>query len=466
MSLINDMLRDLEHRKDGDGNKKVNGGEAVAPGRRDNRRLRMAIYLTVIILSLMAWSAVRILNRLDAGDGSVVSAQPRQEVVPKTELPALKLPEQTLNSNTGQDANEKMSAADSDAVVAVEATVLSSLVVLNDQSGARIGLDFERSPDYRILQNGSGVAPLVINFSNVQLDGAFEVPDLDDSLIGRISFLPLQGSLQLLVDIDERVKVQGIEMVKRERGGARMNIAFAVAESGAMDRVEPAQPAASAKRRAVDIPEDAAMASAPPVGEKDVGVRKVQELVPADVAAYNRGMEYLSQADYDSARSHFNIALTHNPALDDARMRLADLMIQAGEFQAAEVCFADGLELDPENLTLRKHYSRFLVDQQRAEEALTVLRQRQSPELLEDLEFHALEAALLQETARYDEAAQLYERLLSVRPEKALWWLGLGVAREQLGQHPQARAAYESAATLPGLKPGLLAYIQGRLDVL
>jgi len=84
----------------------------------------------------------------------------------------------------------------------------------------------------------------------------------------------------------------------------------------------------------------------------------------------------------------------------------------------------------------------------------------------EDQEYHALLAAVLQETGQYAAAAESYASLLRVNSRQPLWWLGRGIALEQSGKPDQARDAYRRALAIQGLRQDLQDYVRGRLQVL
>jgi MSHA biogenesis protein MshN len=106
------------------------------------------------------------------------------------------------------------------------------------------------------------------------------------------------------------------------------------------------------------------------------------------------------------------------------------------------------------------------MQQQRSGEAVELLQRDPLPAVAADLEYHALYAAALQEQKRFEEAGQLYRQLVNLRPQQAVWWMGLAISMDQAGSNEQARGAYEQAIALPGLRSDLHDYIRGRLQIL
>jgi len=136
------------------------------------------------------------------------------------------------------------------------------------------------------------------------------------------------------------------------------------------------------------------------------------------------------------------------------------------QLDKAEDLLRQGLQLNPENPDLRKVYARLMLKDQRFAAAIKLLKSEPVPAVASDLEYHALLAALFQESKQFEAASQVYIHLLQVRPQAALWWMGLAISQEQLGKLEQARNAYQRAIDLPGLRPELRNYIQSRLKVL
>jgi MSHA biogenesis protein MshN len=122
--------------------------------------------------------------------------------------------------------------------------------------------------------------------------------------------------------------------------------------------------------------------------------------------------------------------------------------------------------LNPENSELRKLYARLMLNDQRFAAAIQLLKAEPVPQVANDLEYHALLAALFQESKQFEEAGRVYGLLVQARPQSALWWMGLAISQEQLGNSGQASDAYQRALNLPGLSPELENYIQSRLLVL
>lgn len=75
-------------------------------------------------------------------------------------------------------------------------------------------------------------------------------------------------------------------------------------------------------------------------------------------------------------------------------------------------------------------------------------------------------AGSYQQQKRHHDAAELYQRLTQLQPEKAENWLGLAISAESLQQRQMARQAYRQALDKNTLNDEVVDYIRQRLSVL
>ena len=91
--------------------------------------------------------------------------------------------------------------------------------------------------------------------------------------------------------------------------------------------------------------------------------------------------------------------------------------------------------------------------------ALTPALEQQFPQQVLALEAHAA-----QQLGQTDRALQAYQRWSQRAPQDSRAWLGLGMMLDQLGQLPQAQVAYQTALQLGGLTDASRQFIQQRVD--
>lgn len=88
------------------------------------------------------------------------------------------------------------------------------------------------------------------------------------------------------------------------------------------------------------------------------------------------------------------------------------------------------------------------------------------PPLADDPAYHALLAATYQQTGQWRDSARLYRNLVLLRPTQASWQLGLGIALERLGEHSAAAQHYRQALQGQGLDDASRRYAHERAQAL
>lgn len=105
-----------------------------------------------------------------------------------------------------------------------------------------------------------------------------------------------------------------------------------------------------------------------------------------------------------------------------------------------------------------------LQQQQRWPELIVQLTDERIAEL--GVEFLAMKAQALWQTAQYTQALPIYQQWTTQVPNDARAWLGQALVLEQLQQPSAAKKAYQQALTLGGLSAASLQFIQQRLAAL
>ena len=226
------------------------------------------------------------------------------------------------------------------------------------------------------------------------------------------------------------------------------------------------QPPAPSSESSVLSPESLPPVQAPAADTRvNKRIRPLNDEQRAELAL-RRGVGLLGEGRQAEAERALQEALQFDPGQLRARETLAALYLNNGRHSEAQTLLAEGVRLSPRAVGLVQLYARLLVDQGELEMALTAL-QRARPSLEENLDYHALLAALYQRAGRHEPAAWTYRQLLAQRGTQAAWWMGLGISLEALGDTTPALEAYLKAHQLgAGLSPQVLAYLGSRIRVL
>ena len=179
----------------------------------------------------------------------------------------------------------------------------------------------------------------------------------------------------------------------------------------------------------------------------------------------------------------------------DAHFRRAATLLNQGRVSEAEHELGAALQADASHVPARQAYVALLLEQQRVDVALRLLReavelhpsqpafslalarvyaeQRDYPAALsvldkvgaERADFHALRAAILQRQGRHAEAVSAYQSALKTAEQPGTW-TGLGISLEATGRPAEAARAYQRALGLGALPPELREYAEARVRAL
>jgi len=159
-------------------------------------------------------------------------------------------------------------------------------------------------------------------------------------------------------------------------------------------------------------------------------------------------------------------ALELYPGHLPARELLVKIFENSGKNGEAMFLLAEGLEIAPDYLAFKKSYARLLVDQGDYDAAIKILLKGGLPAVEDDPEAHVILASLYQRLGEFFLAAQTYRNLLVAWPQTGAFWVGLGGALEGQNLPKAAVECYQKALQTENLRKDLLAYANKRLSVL
>lgn len=180
---------------------------------------------------------------------------------------------------------------------------------------------------------------------------------------------------------------------------------------------------------------------------------------------YQQALYYEKIGQNDQAVTHLTKFLIKYPEHISARKSLTTLLLKQRQADKALQMIDIGLLQQPLNVDYTQLKAQILVEKGELKKALSVLQIAQ-PSIEENPEYHAFMAALYQRQNKFMLAEKMYERLVAIRPHNAIWWMGLGIARESLNKNNEALLAYTKANKDNDLSPDLKIYIENRIHAL
>jgi len=149
----------------------------------------------------------------------------------------------------------------------------------------------------------------------------------------------------------------------------------------------------------------------------------------------------------------------------NARLVLANTLLQQGQTEKASTLLNQGTTLFPQNIQLINLRSQLFLQNKQARPALTLLQQVDD-RYIQDETYLALLAAAYQQSNAPLKSLQVYQKLLSINSNKAEYWLGLAMAYEKQNHKQQALNAYQQALNKNSLKTAIVSYIKQRISIL
>jgi Tfp pilus assembly protein PilF len=180
---------------------------------------------------------------------------------------------------------------------------------------------------------------------------------------------------------------------------------------------------------------------------------------------YQAALQYSSQGNLTKAQLLLSQLVVKYPEYTSARESLVKILLEQDKQLQADMVLQVGLQQKPLYPPYAELKARILVKEGKMTDAINLL-QKSAPAINSNPDYHAFIAALYQRQGQSLLAAKLYEQLIPLEPENGVWWMGLGIAYENLGKHSEALQAYARADRIDQLNPELKAYIESRIHSL
>lgn len=192
---------------------------------------------------------------------------------------------------------------------------------------------------------------------------------------------------------------------------------------------------------------------------------KVAEPVNNHQLAQSLFKSALKQRNLTEKQIKLQQVLKLNARHIDARLHLANTLLQQGLTNQAENVLKQGNLLFPQNIQFINLHSQLLLQQKKADTALSLLQQVDS-NYIQDETYLGLMAAAYQQKNNFEKSLEIYQKLLSINAEKAEYWLGLAIAYENQAEKQHALYAYQQALNKNTLKTAIVSYIKQRISIL
>ena len=410
MSLINQMLQDLEARRATQAPgltlpSAVRPLPALREPRRSRQLLLAAAVLALAVVALWRFDDVWLLMRgtlTTSGAGHETSSAP---------------PDNAPNP------------AASAAAVPAEPPTLAVAAPLDP-------VPLAHAPD-------SAGEPLRLS-EQLQLQPAVTTPDAPVAASGARSGRGEREKTQLLASAS-RASAERAPAQERGKSTGKESGKSGNAEGGATEKVA----GKDARRGAVA---DAAIT-------RSAAQPSARERAEAD---YRQAIAAISQGRLDEGAKQLREALRLDALHAPARQLLVRLQLEARQTEAAMQVLAEGLEVLPAQIGWAMSLARLHAERDDYAAAWRVL-QHSEPAAGANADYQGFAGHVLQRLGKPQEAAQHYRRALRSAPDDGRWWLGLGLALDAEGRSDEARDAWQTARRSGKLSPELQRLVEQKL---
>jgi predicted Zn-dependent protease len=159
---------------------------------------------------------------------------------------------------------------------------------------------------------------------------------------------------------------------------------------------------------------------------------------------YRQALQSIANNQTMDAIKTLRLLLYLQPDNIQAREALGVLLFRTGQKDQASEIVTQGTMRNPNNMELVELQAHILASHNKNAEAISILQQHPLS-IYSYPDYYAYLAALYQHQGQYVAAAKLYNKLVKIMPDKAVWWLGLGVALESMDKNAAALESYKRA---------------------
>lgn len=212
--------------------------------------------------------------------------------------------------------------------------------------------------------------------------------------------------------------------------------------------------------KAVDKRRDGGrMGASPPVIERTPAAGSAHERAESE---YRKAIAAVNQGRLAEATDALREALRQEALHVGARQLLVKLLLEARNQDDAIQVLRDGISGQPAQLGWAMSLARLQVERGELEDAWQTL-DHSLPAAGSSPDYLGFTANVLQRLGRHDEAAEQYRKATRLAPADGRWWLGLGWCLDAQGNAADAREAFLRARQAGNLSPELVTLIDQKL---
>ncbi len=470
MSLVNDLLEDFHRRRvspEGGPNSPLEGVEVSGRRLIDDDRVpgvasrepRAWVSIVLVALTCVMVVGIEIGTRLvpatDASRTPDVSAKP-PFALPEIETPRPAAGYSHSNVSPGIAPSAPSSPTGARSSVVHDLAELTGIDVEPSGGYTRVRLHLTRERDYWI-QGDPADGEVEVVITNARLSGAFSPLSFEGSglTLRETHNTSIGLHLVLAVKSSSRIQSQFVDDGSRSQLVLDLMPASVTNPHGAEEAETPLA--------SLPLPREVVEATR----NDDWGV--ISQTRPAALEAVSQAQQSLHRARNLVARersgeavAEYIRALTLDSDLHAAREGVVALLVETGEFAAAERHLADGLARSPAHSAYTLLRAQLLAAMNQTDRAIAILESLPTPQHRRSDALNLL-AALYQQKGEYARAETLFRDAVQIAPYEARLWMGLGISLEGQSRKTEALAVYRQAESLADFETGPRRWLRSRI---
>jgi len=145
-----------------------------------------------------------------------------------------------------------------------------------------------------------------------------------------------------------------------------------------------------------------------------------------------------------------------------SRKALTEMLLASARVIEAKENVLQAIKLFPNHSIYIRLLAQIHIIQENSQDAITLIEKAINRSVA-DAELYGLVAALYQSTMETQKSIEHYQRALTLKPDRGVWWMGLGISFEQNSQFSEAISAFQQAQNSGSLSPKLKRYVEDKI---